>query len=387
VTVLFECFSIGFIGMAIIVDSINNDDSGCKKVDKLGNESDVCLPVIKPVCPNDTDSSIFRIDGEVYKVALYSIFFLIGTGSYAILNVAYNGLMADMTHPSIRGFGSGVMGTMIILGMLTGAGVGIFYKTIGIAGIFIIMYVVLVTTVAITVLTTKEQVVRVKVHAPVKWKSVLMSYWEPLKNYNFRWVFITRFLMQMGLSTVLGFLQYWMADMVHLPKCMCPETAVSMAMIPLLTGAAVSSAVGGYLSDRWQRRKPFVIGSALIMCIGISILAAVPNYYVAIVVALVFGICYGLYQCVDFALVMDVLPDHRDHAKDLAVWHQALVLPQLVATPIAGFILDGVQGAPLAGHPGKLGCSIGLGYIIIFLGTAVYFLLSSLFVLKLRKIR
>jgi hypothetical protein len=26
VTVLFECFSIGFIGMAIIVDSINNDD-------------------------------------------------------------------------------------------------------------------------------------------------------------------------------------------------------------------------------------------------------------------------------------------------------------------------------------------------------------------------
>ena len=46
------------------------------------------------------------------------------------------------------------------------------------------MYIVLVATVAITVLTTKEQVAKVKVHAPVKWKSVLLSYWGPLKGKN-----------------------------------------------------------------------------------------------------------------------------------------------------------------------------------------------------------
>ena len=41
---------------------------GCKRADKLGNESDVCIPLVKPVCPNDTDTGTFGIDGEVYRV-------------------------------------------------------------------------------------------------------------------------------------------------------------------------------------------------------------------------------------------------------------------------------------------------------------------------------
>ena len=38
------------------------------------------------------------------------------------------------------------------------------------------------------------------------------------------------------------------------------------------------------------------------------------------------GVGFGAYCAVDFALVMDVLPNDREKAKDLAVWHQVLVL-------------------------------------------------------------
>ena len=34
------------------------------------------------------------------------------------------------------------------------------------------------------------------------------------------------------------------------------------------------------------------------------------------------GVGFGAYCAVDFALVMDVLPDDKEKAKDLAVWHQ-----------------------------------------------------------------
>ena len=34
------------------------------------------------------------------------------------------------------------------------------------------------------------------------------------------------------------------------------------------------------------------------------------------------GVGFGAYCAVDFALVMDVLPEDKDKAKDLAVWHQ-----------------------------------------------------------------
>ena len=37
---------------------------------------------------------------------------------------------------------------------------------------------------------------------------------------------------------------------------------------------------------------------------------------------------------------MDVLPEEKEKAKDIAVWHQALVLPQALATPIGGLVLD-----------------------------------------------
>lgn len=52
------------------------------------------------------------------------------------------------------------------------------------------------------------------------------------------------------------------------------------------------------------------------------------------------GIGFGAFQSVDFALVMDVLPEEQEKAKDIAVWHQALVLPQALATPIGGLVLD-----------------------------------------------
>lgn len=55
---------------------------------------------------------------------------------------------------------------------------------------------------------------------------------------------------------------------------------------------------------------------------------------------------------------------------------QALVLPQAIATPTGGIILDMFE---------KLRCDIGLGYIILFLVTSVYFVLSGIFVYNIKK--
>lgn len=75
---------------------------------------------------------------------------------------------------------------------------------------------------------------------------------------------------------------------------------------------------------------------------------------------------------------MDVLPEERNKAKDMAVWHQALILPQALATPIGGLVLDLFE---------RVNCQIGLGYYIVFSLSGFYFLLSSLFVVKLKGIK
>lgn len=60
-----------------------------------------------------------------------------------------------------------------------------------------------------------------------------------LSEHNFRWVFFTRFLMQQGVATVVGFLEYWLGDMVVLPSCWQPEKAVAVILLPLLLSAAI----------------------------------------------------------------------------------------------------------------------------------------------------
>ena len=75
---------------------------------------------------------------------------------------------------------------------------------------------------------------------------------------------------------------------------------------------------------------------------------------------------------------MDVIPQDKDKAKDIAVWQQALILPNALATPLGGIILDYFE---------SVDCVLGLGYIIIFALTAFYFCISGIFVLKIQRAR
>jgi len=47
------------------------------------------------------------------------------------------------------------------------------------------------------------------------------------------------------------------------------------------------------------------------------------------------GAGFGTYVSVDFALLMDVLRNKQDHAKDIAVWHQvSLARPYYITRPM-----------------------------------------------------
>ena len=42
------------------------------------------------------------------------------------------------------------------------------------------------------------------------------------------------------------------------------------------------------------------------------------------------GAGFGTYTSVDFALLMDVLKNKQDHAKDIAVWHQVCIYVRIL---------------------------------------------------------
>ncbi|XP_005108633.2 uncharacterized protein LOC101850035 [Aplysia californica] len=339
-----------------------------------GHAHGVMLPRYKKEPVENTET--------VGNLGLYIVFFLIVISSQATVAVPFNALVADKSHPSQRGFNSGMMGAMILLGNVSGAAAGIGFTRIGVLSMYAIIIGVLVVCVLITTFSiTEAQAKPDRKAEPVTCKSVFLGFWTPLKEHDFRWVFITRFLMQQGVATITGFLEYWLNDMIPLPNCMAATTAVAMLLLPLLFAAAVSSIIFGVVSDKTGYRKIIVTIASFMMGVGSFINAFLSGdyaYYIAGVVSFIIGLGFGAYQSVDFALVMDVLAEDADKAKDIAVWHQALVLPQALATPVGGVVLDLFE---------KVNCHIGLGYIILFILTSFYAFLSGALVFKIRRAR
>ncbi|XP_070544400.1 uncharacterized protein [Ptychodera flava] len=385
---------LGLFGMALSSPDVHYErvaNSTCEPVDLVEKR---CRPYQNathlPLAIPGSSSQQSEVDGisnlqpdverfvetKSGNLALYITFYLMAMMSLVALHVPYNGLIADKSPPQQRGSTSGVMGSMILLGNISGAIIGIFFVSIGVLGTYALVSVLLCISVLTTVFTIGEEPSKV-LHDPIKWKVALCEYIEPFKERDFRWVFFTRFLMQQGIATVTGFLEYWISDVIELPNCLSPHSAIGIILLPLLFTAAACSVLAGCMSDKWNRRKPIVITSACIMS-GVAIVFAVIRgpyaFYVVLATALVFGIGYGSFVAVDFAIVLDVLPTDKDRAKDIAIWSFAFVLPQVLATPTGGIIIDMFE---------YVNCEIGLGYIILFSVTAVYFLLSGAFVTRI----
>ena len=151
-------------------------------------------------------------------------------------------------------------------------------------------------------------------------------------------------------------------------------------LLALLAGAVASTLVAGVLSDRLGR-KPMVYVSSVLQAVPPLAFVFFGRFDLVVGLGIVFGLGYGAYQAVDWALASDTISAETNHAHDMGVWHVAITLPQVIATPIAGFLLDKFQAA------GRQQGVAHLGYTVIFLLAVVYFVLGTVLVRRIRNVR
>ena len=100
-----------------------------------------------------------------------------------------------------------------------------------------------------------------------------------------------------------------------------------------------ASLIGGKLSDRTGRRKIFVLTASIVYGAAMFAIAIASNFNGFLVGMAIGGLGFGIYVAVDLALVVDVLPDKDNAAKDLGVFNMAGALPFSIAPGIAPAIL------------------------------------------------
>jgi MFS family permease len=287
---------------------------------------------------------------------------------------AFNGLIPDKVPPSQRGLASGVMGFMMMIGTISAALLAGSFVARGQTGTvyFIDVGLFLVCT-AIMVSTVQE--VALKDRSPFVLPAFIRSFWiDPRRYPDFGWMFLTRGLVMLGFYTMISFLQFFLKDTLHLTVKEAAHTTGILSAITIASGTIVALAAG-WISDL-VGRKGIVSVSGIFLALTSLGLLMQPPLSTLIWIAILFGIGYGAFTSVDWALAMDVLPSSRSAAKDLGIWAIANTLPQVLAPIIAGPILDVFNRR-----------AANLGYTVVFAGAIVYVLLGSIFVWRIKGAR
>lgn len=165
------------------------------------------------------------------------------------------------------------------------------------------------------------------------------AFWiNPLKAPDFALAWISRFLVMFGHVAFTGYQVFFLMDRLGFQQ-KTVGTATFQVLLVSTICTVVTAVLFGFVSDRLQRRKVFVLASAIVLAIAHMIASFATDFGSFLVASAIAGIAMGAYTAVDMALIAEVLPDRTRIGKDMGVLHLANVLPQTLAPAVAPLFL------------------------------------------------
>jgi MFS family permease len=163
-------------------------------------------------------------------------------------------------------------------------------------------------------------------------------YVNPWRNPDFAWAFASRFLFVLAYAFLTTYQVYYLLDRLGSPESAVPRQ-IFLGTLAMSVAIVTTSLLGGALSDRMGRRKPFVCAAAVVFGLAMFVIGVATGFHGFLLGMAVGGLGFGVYMAVDLALVADVLPDPDSAAKDLGVMNIAGALPSSVAPAMAPAVL------------------------------------------------
>jgi len=277
---------------------------------------------------------------------------------------ATGALLAEQVPTKRRGSMSGVLGSMAILGPVLGlAAVSTVTSMPWLQWVIVAFSGLLLVVIAVLLLKDPQQV-RPEGEERLTVIDLVKSFWlNPRKHPAFGWAWAVRFLISCaGASTTYTALL--LINRFHYEP---QEVATPVLLLTLLYGVLiiVFSTVGGVLSDKLRRQKPFVMISGVIAAVALVIMGLAPTVEVLFIATAILGVGSGVFLSVDLALSVRMLPNPENVGKDIAVMALANTLPSSVVPFIAPLFL-------------LLG-----GYTALYIGLAVFGLVGAVLVTRL----
>ncbi len=250
---------------------------------------------------------------------------------------AFNVTVADRIPESKLGTISAVGGVGTMLGGVIGAVIaGVTFASLGLNFYFILAALLLLGMVGFVVFAKDRPSSALQV-PPHSWGEFFRGFLVPLRDSDFRWVWIARVVFMFG-QTVSGALSFFMLQSYIRPALSAAEATTIVPLLGLvgLPGMIVAIIVAGRWSDKLGRRKPFVIGASLLMAASFFVPLLLPTLPGLFIQTFFTGTAFGIFLPVDQALFIDVLPDKNAAGRDLGIASMATNVGQVVGPVLAG---------------------------------------------------
>jgi MFS family permease len=287
--------------------------------------------------------------GAAQSVWLVLLGWCVAQAALNAVMAAANATLPDQVPAERRGKTSGIVGITTPLGILGGSVLVNFID--GDFARFTVPAALAVVLCLLFVFTLKDRVLTEKPAQRFTVGQFLGSFvFNPVKHRDFAWTWLTKFLVMFGYAGIAAYLPYYLTEEFHLSEQEAVSTILAANVASMLM-MALSSPIGGVISDRLGKRRAPVAFAGVVMAVGLAILAFAPTVAVVVIAQGVIGLGAGAFFSVDLALATQVLPNPDDTAKDLGVLNIANALPQSIAPAIAPAVLAIGGATPLGGYP------------------------------------
>ena len=298
---------------------------------------------------------------------------MVGTN---VATAAYQGMLPDQVGAGQRGAASGWLGLMTLLGSVGSLAVaGVLLGDVtpgpgldaavthGARLFYVLAAAVLALSAAVTVFGVAERSDGAAPRPPRPWVDVF-------KHQPFRVVFAARALVMIGLTLFMTYIEYYLAATDGTSAFV--GATVAIALLALL-GALASSLALGIASDRIPRVR-IVVAANLAMAAAALIFVFAPAQFPLAPLGVLFGLGYGAYLSVDWALAIDSLSGTGSSARDLGIFTVSINLPTLIAPALGGLVILAADAAGAG----------AVAYRLVFTLAALSLLLGVVVVRRIR---
>lgn len=309
---------------------------------------------------------------------------------YNMMLAPYVATMSDRVPDKVRGTVSGFYGAGIAVGQTLGSFVGAQLLQRGASGIFagwmMGLAVFSLTGIVVVIVWPRERDNRSEAREAITVRSVLMNFRPPRHAPDFYYALFGRTLMMGGYWMIMTYQLYIAQDYIFAGDPNATDKAAnliaSMSVITLVV-SLIAAVTAGPITDRLGMRKVPVALASVLFAIGTAMPLLFRSALGMYLFALIAGLGYGIYNAIDQALNVAVLPNPKEAGKDLGLLNMANTLSTVIGsglTSVVIMIMRAVTGASGTTTPVQ-------SYAAVFVVAIVLVLIAAGLIMRIRKVR